>query len=510
MNIYNCINKLVSYGLVCGLIEKEDVIFVKNRLLAFLNLSGFPDSNDKDVPECKIDELEEILSGFISYGKDNGLIQGGQAACDLFDTEIMSILVPFPSVIIKKFFSLYESSPKLAADYFYKLSQDSNYIRRYRIKKDLSWKTPAPFGELDITINLSKPEKDPRDIAAAGIAKTMSYPKCLLCMENVGFAGNISHPGRGNHRVIPVTLAGEVWGMQFSPYVYYNQHCIVFSKEHRPMKICRETFVRLLDFVRQFPHYTIGSNADLPIVGGSILSHEHFQGGAYEFPMARCKIRKKFKISGFDEIDAGILNWSMSVIRLSSKNIQSLIDCSAFILEKWKNYTDEKAFIFSETEGVPHNTITPIARKKDGFFEMDLVLRNNITTEQHPLGVFHPHKELHHIKKENIGLIEVLGLAILPGRLKKELSLLEECLKTGRDFRDDEVLSPHWEWCESLKKKYDFSTVNIEQTLKKEVGLVFEKVLEDAGVFKTDDEGQKNFDRFVLNLNGQKGENSGN
>lgn len=499
MNIFNEINRLASYALATGLIEKEDLIFAKNSLLGILHLDGFENSEQAaEIPEVKPEDLEDILSNILDYAAEKGLT-GGESVVyrDLFDTKLMAVFVDRPSNITKKFFSLYEKSLKMATDWFYKLSQDSNYIRRYRVKKDLKWITKTDYGDLDITINLSKPEKDPKAIAAARNIRQSSYPECLLCKENVGYFGRVNHAARENHRIIPLKLAGEDWGFQYSPYVYYNEHCIVFNFKHTPMLICRKTFERLLDFVTQFPHYTLGSNADLPIVGGSILTHDHFQGGAYEFPMARAEVSKKFAVKGFDDVEFGIVKWPMSVIRIRGKNRGRLVELANHILEKWRAYTDEKAFIFAETDGEKHNTITPIARRRGEDYELDLVLRNNITTKEHPLGVFHPHAELHHIKKENIGLIEVMGLAVLPSRLKTELSQLAESLSQGKNLRDDETLSKHADWADELAKKYgNFKgkeTNYIEEILKTETGIVFSKVLEHAGVYKNEED----FMRFV-------------
>lgn len=505
MNIFHEVNRLAGYALATGLIEKDDLIFVKNQLLLLLHLDGFENDEEAcEIPEVKVSELEDILKNLLDYAVAHRLtLDDGVVARDLFDTRLMSLFVSKPSEVIARFRELYKKSPKEATDYFYKLSQDSDYIRRYRVCKDVKWISKTPYGDMDITINLSKPEKDPKAIAAAKQAKQVGYPKCLLCKENVGYAGRLNHAARENHRIIPLTLAGESWGFQYSPYVYYNEHCIVFNYEHTPMLISKKTFRRLLDFVSQFPHYTIGSNADLPIVGGSILSHDHFQGGAYEFPMARAPVEKEFSVRGFENVKAGVVHWPMSVIRISSANPSRLVEFAAHVLEKWRAYTDEKAFIFAETEGEKHNTLNPIARRRGDFFELDLVLRNNITTKEHPLGVYHPHGELHHIKKENIGLIEVMGLAILPGRLKKELADLNEALRGGKDISADESLSKHADWCRKLCKKYDFSLLseeNTENILKEEVGNVFSQVLEHAGVFKCNETGRKSFWRFMEEL----------
>ena len=495
------IKKLVSYGVQTGLVPQEDVIFTTNRLLELFGLDELEDS-DTDVT-MREDELEEVLSGMLDYAFEKGLMAENSIVYrDLFDTKIMSMLMPRPSEVIRRFTELYENvSPQAATDYYYKLSRDSDYIRRYRICKDQKWVTSTKYGDLDITINLSKPEKDPKAIAAAKNARQSGYPKCLLCKENEGYAGRINHPARQNHRIIPVTINNSQWGFQYSPYVYYNEHCIVFNSQHVPMKIDHAAFCKLFDFVKQFPHYFVGSNADLPIVGGSILSHDHFQGGRYEFAMAKAPVERSFTVAGYEDVKAGIVNWPMSVIRLSAADTDRIIALADVILEKWRSYTDETAFIFAETEGEPHNTITPIARKRGELYELDLVLRNNITTEEHPLGVYHPHAKLHHIKKENIGLIEVMGLAVLPARLKEEMALLKEAILTGADLRADQVLAKHADWVEEFKPKYEqIDASNIDQIIQEEIGLVFMEVLEDAGVYKRTPEGQEAFDRFVTSL----------
>lgn len=499
--IQTYIKKLVSYGVQTGLVPQEDVIFTTNRLLELFGLDELEDS-DTDVT-MREDELEEVLSGMLDYAFEKGLMAENSIVYrDLFDTKIMSMLMPRPSEVIRRFTELYENvSPQAATDYYYKLSRDSDYIRRYRICKDQKWVTSTKYGDLDITINLSKPEKDPKAIAAAKNARQSGYPKCLLCKENEGYAGRINHPARQNHRIIPVTINNSQWGFQYSPYVYYNEHCIVFNSQHVPMKIDHAAFCKLFDFVKQFPHYFVGSNADLPIVGGSILSHDHFQGGRYEFAMAKAPVERSFTVAGYEDVKAGIVNWPMSVIRLQAADTDRIIALADVILEKWRSYTDETAFIFAETEGEPHNTITPIARKRGELYELDLVLRNNITTEEHPLGVYHPHAKLHHIKKENIGLIEVMGLAVLPARLKEEMALLKEAILTGADLRADQVLAKHADWVEEFKPKYEqIDASNIDQIIQEEIGLVFMEVLEDAGVYKRTPEGQEAFDRFVTSL----------
>ncbi len=494
------IRKLVQYGLNTGLIMPEDKIYTTNRLLELFRLDELEE--EKEPVTMGEDELETVLSEMMDYAYEQGIMtQNSIVYRDLFDTKIMSLLVPRPSEVISVFWDKYEKDPKEATDYFYKLSQDTDYIRRYRIKKDQKWVASTKYGDLDITINLSKPEKDPKAIAAAKNAKQSGYPKCLLCMENEGYAGRVNHPARQNHRVIPVTINQSRWGFQYSPYVYYNEHCIVFNSEHIPMKIEHDTFCKLFDFVKQFPHYFVGSNADLPIVGGSILSHDHFQGRHYEFAMARAGVERTFKIKGFEDVEAGIVNWPMSVIRISSADSDRLVALADVILNAWRGYTDEAAFVFAETDGEPHNTIMPIARKRGDQFELDLVLRNNITTKEHPLGVYHPHAKLHHIKKENIGLIEVMGLAVLPARLKGEMERLAEAILSGADIRKDEELEKHADWVKEFLPRYNnISKENIMDILHKEIGNVFMQVLEDAGVYKRTPEGQAAFDRFTASL----------
>ena len=511
--------ELTEYGLVTGLVEPEDRRFTINRLLELFHLDELEDEvaavYAKRTPmtqESAEAALEGILNEMLDYAAEDGLMPEDTITYrDLFDTKIMSMLVPRPSEVIKKFQALYQISPKEATDYFYKLSRDTNYIRRYRIKKDQKWTADTEFGTLDITINLSKPEKDPKAIAAAKLAKQSGYPKCLLCKENEGYAGRVNHPARQNHRIIPVTINHSDWFFQYSPYVYYNEHCIVFNAEHTPMKIEKATFGKLLDFVEQFPHYFVGSNADLPIVGGSILSHDHFQGGHYEFAMAKAPVEKELVFKGFEDVKAGIVKWPMSVIRISAPQKERLIELADKILLAWRGYTDEDAFIFAETEGEPHNTITPIARKRGNDYELDLVLRNNITTEEHPLGVYHPHAKLHHIKKENIGLIEVMGLAVLPARLKDEMAALEQAILDGAEIREDEVLAKHADWVEKFLPKYGFTAGSglegeitpekLHEIIQTEIGLVFKEVLLDAGVYKCTEEGRKAFRKFVDTVN---------
>ncbi|MDF2487043.1 MAG: UTP-hexose-phosphate uridylyltransferase [Herbinix sp.] len=493
--IYDLITKLVLYAENAGLIETEDKIYAVNRLLELFELEDYQQS-EVDTEQI---ELEKILSSMLDYAYENGILKDeGIVYRDLFDTKIMGALTPPPSVVTRHFCELYQKDPRLATDYYYKFSQDTDYIRRYRIEKDIKWITKTQYGDIDITINLSKPEKDPKAIAAAKHAKQSGYPKCLLCAENVGYAGRVDHPARQNHRVIPITINHQNWGFQYSPYVYYNEHCIVFNMEHIPMQIDRTAFRKLLDFVKQFPHYFVGSNADLPIVGGSILSHDHFQGGNYEFAMAKAPVERSFTITGFEDVEVGVVNWPMSVLRLRCKDDNRLVELSDRILKKWRGYTDEAASIYAFTKDEPHNTITPIARKRGEFYEMDLALRNNLTTEEHPLGLYHPHSELHHIKKENIGLIEVMGLAILPARLKEEIGVLSEYLLEGKDIRSHELLSKHADWVDEFLPHYqELTKENIGDILKEEIGKVFCQVLEHAGVYKRTPEGQAAFDRFV-------------
>ncbi len=492
---------LVNYGIVCGLVDENDKIYTINRLLELFGVEEYeePEKEESIINPADFD-LEGLLKQMLDYAVEKGLLPDDSIVYrDLFDTKIMGNLVPRPSDVIYTFRKLYdEKGAKAATDWYYTFSQNTDYIRRYRIARDMKWKTDTEYGEMDITINLSKPEKDPKAIAAAKNAKQSGYPKCQLCMENEGYAGRVNHPARQNHRIIPIQIQGNKWGFQYSPYVYYNEHCIVFNSQHIPMKIEHNTFVKLFNFVEQFPHYFVGSNADLPIVGGSILSHDHFQGGNYEFAMAKAPVEKEFGVKGFDDVKAGIVKWPMSVIRLSAADYNRIIELADVILAKWRTYTDEAAFIFAETDGEPHNTITPIARKRGENFELDLVLRNNITTKEHPLGVYHPHAELHHIKKENIGLIEVMGLAVLPSRLKSELEMLADAILTGEDIRKNEVLEKHADWVEEFLPKYSSVTEdNVMEIIQKEVGIVFGKVLEHAGVYKRDAEGAAAFQRFI-------------
>ena len=496
MTVYEAIAALVQYGIDTGLTPECERIYTTNQLLEIMQLDDY-----EEPAETTAAPLEEILDVLLADACSRGLTPDSVVYRDLFDTKLMNALMPRPSQVREAFWKEYKESPEKATEYFYKLSQDSNYIRRYRVCKDMKWMTATEYGDLDITINLSKPEKDPKAIAAARTQKQSGYPKCLLCIQNEGYAGRVNHPARQNHRIIPITINQSQWGFQYSPYVYYNEHCIVFCGEHSPMKIDRSTFVKLFDFVGQFPHYFLGSNADLPIVGGSILTHDHFQGGHYEFAMAKAPIETPVTIPGYEDVEAGIVKWPMSVIRIRHNDRERLIDLADHILKAWRGYTDEESFIFAETDGEPHNTITPIARKKDGIFELDLVLRNNITTPEHPLGVYHPHKKLHHIKRENIGLIEVMGLAVLPSRLKGELSALKEAILAGKNLREDEVLAKHADWAEEFMASYDkIDESNIDAILQDEVGKVFAQVLEDAGVYKRTESGREGFLRFIGTL----------
>ena len=498
MEINTSIAKLVKYGLDTGLLPEEEKIYAVNQILEVLHLEEY---EEPAKLEGEI-SLEETLDELLDYAWQQGLMAENSVVYrDLFDTKLMNCLMPRPSQVIGEFWKRYEYSPREATEYYYKLSQDSNYIRRYRVCRDRKWVTKTEYGDLDITINLSKPEKDPKAIAAAKKMKQSGYPKCLLCKENEGYAGRVNHPARQNHRIIPLTINDASWGFQYSPYVYYNEHCIVFCGEHVPMKIDRTTFRKLFDFVKQFPHYFLGSNADLPIVGGSILTHDHYQGGNYEFAMAKAPVETTYVIPGYEDVEAGMVKWPMSVLRIRHADENRLIDLGEHILNVWRGYTDADAQIFAETDGEPHNTVTPIARMRDGLYELDLVLRNNITTKEHPLGLYHPHAELHHIKKENIGLIEVMGLAVLPARLKEEMECLERCLVSGEDIRGNEMIEKHADWAEEIKKKYTSITEeNVSGILQDEIGLVFAKVLEHAGVYKRTEEGKKAFERFIHSL----------
>ena len=485
------LDALIRYGLETGLVQEEDTVFVFNRLLEIMKL------DEAEAGEAVSLPLAEILSALTDDAVRRGLIEDNITARDLFDTALMGALTPWPHEVRAIFEGLYAESPRAATDWYYTFSCDTNYIRRDRIAKDLKWVYESDYGPLDITINLSKPEKDPRAIAAARLAPQAGYPKCLLCAENEGYAGRMNHPARQNHRVIPLTIDGSPWFWQYSPYVYYNEHCIVFNASHTPMKVDRAAFRKLLDFITLFPHYFVGSNADLPIVGGSILSHDHFQGGHYEFAMAKAPVEHELRFAGHEGVKAGIVRWPMSVIRLTTEDREELVALADRILGCWRAYTDEAATVFAETDGVPHNTITPIARRRGAAYELDLVLRNNLTTEACPLGLYHPHPELHHIKKENIGLIEVMGLAVLPSRLKTELAALRDAMLAGADLRADPATAPHADWAEEILRTRAFNAENAEAVLREEVGKVFMRVLEHAGVYKRDEAGRAAFLRFA-------------
>ena len=503
MDINNNIAALAQYAIDKNLIDEEERIYSINLLLDVLKIDDFSNPGVTEEVKALSQNLEENLKQILDYAVEKELIEADSVVYrDLFDTKVMNCFVPRPSEVFRVFREKYERDPKEATDYFYSLSKASDYIREYRIKKDIKWTTDSEYGPIQMTINLSKPEKDPKAIAAAGAAKQTAYPKCQLCVENEGYAGRVNHPARENHRIIPITICDKPWGFQYSPYVYYNEHCIVLNREHTPMSINRDVFVKLFDFIRQFPHYIIMTNADLPIVGGSILSHEHFQGGRHDFPMAAAKIEKEIVIPGYEDVKAGIVHWPLSVIRISSKDKDRLVELADHILTVWRGYTDEEAFIFANTDGVPHNTITPVARKNGDEYELDLTLRNNITTDERPLGVYHPRNEYHHIKKENIGGIEVMGLAILPARLKAEFEELGEYIISGKDIRSNEALEKHADWVQEFLPKYEgkINPENVNEIIKEEAGKVFVKVLEDAGVFKTTAEGRKYFDRFISAL----------
>ena len=490
------LDALIAYGRETGLVEAGDETYIFNRLLEILRLDEAEDGGEAvSLP------LAQLLGALCDDAVRRGVIEDTVTARDLFDTALMGALTPWPHEVRQRFDALYAESPRAATDWYYRFSCDTNYIRRDRIQKDLNWVYESEYGPLDVTVNLSKPEKDPRDIAAARLAPQAGYPKCQLCATNEGYAGRMNHPARQNHRLIPVTIAGAPWFLQYSPYVYYNEHCIVFNAEHTPMKIDRAAFRKLLDFITLFPHYFVGSNADLPIVGGSILSHDHFQGGRYEFAMAKAPEEQPLVFRDYDSVRAAIVKWPMSVIRLTADDPEPLIDLADKILRAWRGYTDEAAVILSETDGVPHNTITPIARRRGESYQLDLVLRNNLTTEEYPLGLYHPHQELHHIKKENIGLIEVMGLAVLPSRLKGELSALREAMLAGSDLRADPALAAHADWAETILRTRDFNAENAEAVLREEVGKVFMHVLEHAGVYKRTPEGRAAFLRFIDHVN---------
>ena len=486
------IGELAEYGVRTGLIPESERNYSINLLLDIFHEDAY------EANETKGEELEDILKGLLDIAVDKGLIEDSIVNRDLFDTRLMNAITPRPGEVIRKYQELFARSPKDATDWFYKFCGDSDYIRRYRAKKDVKWTVDTDFGVLDITINLAKPEKDPKAIAAAAKMAQSSYPKCQLCVENMGYAGRLNHPARQTLRIMPITINGSEWGFQYSPYGYYNEHCILLNGEHVPMAINEDCFKKMFDFISQYPHYMIGSNADLPIVGGSILSHDHYQGGNYEFAMAKAPIEKAFKFKGFEDVEAGIVKWPMSVIRLRCADHKRLTQLSSKILASWRAYTDEAAFVFAETDGVPHNTITPIARKKGDSFEIDLVLRNNITTDEHPMGVYHPHKQYHHIKKENIGLIEVMGLAILPSRLVSELEAVKNAILNNDDLRASELTASHADWVEEFLPNHpEFNADNAMDIIKEETGKVFLHVLEDAGVYKCTPEGREAFMRFL-------------
>ena len=496
--LYENIRHLVDYGIRTGLTPECERIYTTNLLLDLFHEDNY---EEPEAVAYGSPDLETILANLLNIAVERGIIEDNVVYRDLFDTKLMNCLLPRPAQVQAAFWEKYAISPEKATDYYYKFSQDSDYIRRYRVAKDLKWKVDSPYGEIDITINLSKPEKDPKAIAAARNAAASSYPKCQLCMENEGYAGRVNHPARENHRIIPNTNNQSNWGFQYSPYVYYNEHCIVFNGEHVPMKIDRAAFTKLFDFIKLFPHYFLGSNADLPIVGGSILSHDHFQGGHYTFAMAKAKIELPVTIPGYEDVEAGIVKWPLSVLRIRSKDTSRLIDLAEHVLNCWRSYTDEDAFIYAETNGEPHNTITPIARKNGDTYELDLTLRNNITTDEHPLGVYHPHAQYHHIKKENIGLIEVMGLAVLPSRLKEELELLADYIVNDKDIRSNKKIEKHADWVEEFLPTYDNITKeNVMEILQKEVGNVFTHVLEDAGVYKCTEQGRADFLKFIHTL----------
>lgn len=497
--LYENIKKLVEYGIQTGLTPECERIYTTNLLLELFQEDSY---EDVEIDRSSI-ELETVLEGLLDEAVKRGIIEDSIGFRDLFDTKIMNCLVPRPAQVQKTFAEKYEESPETATEYFYKLSQDSNYIRRYRVKKDMKWKVDSPYGEIDITINLSKPEKDPKAIAAARNAKNTAYPKCQLCMENEGYAGRVNHPARQNHRIIPITINDSNWGFQYSPYVYYNEHCIVFSGEHEPMKLTKNSIERLVEFTEVLPHYFIGSNADLPIVGGSILTHDHYQGGRHEFPMEKAKVEKYYESSKYKNLEIGIVKWPMSVVRIKGKDKNEVINATMDMFEAWKKYSDEENEILAFTGDTPHNTVTPIARRKGEAFEIDIVLRNNRASEEHPDGIFHPHKELHHIKKENIGLIEVMGLAVLPGRLEKELDIIANILCGEISYnrekaQNNEEINKHIPWIEKmLSENLSLNYLEAKELIKKEVGIIFSRVLEDAGVFKRNEKGQEGFNKFL-------------
>jgi UDPglucose--hexose-1-phosphate uridylyltransferase len=504
MSITKDIESLIIYGLKKSLIKNEDQIYIRNSILDILRIKDYEEVNEEErklLEEKNFNSPTEILNNLLNYAYENNILESNSPVYrDLLDTKIMGALMPRPSEVIREFDKKYETFKISATDYFYKLSRDCDYVRTDRISQNIIWKTSTEYGNLDMTINLSKPEKDPKAIAAAKNLPEAKYPTCLLCIGNVGYSGRINHPARQNLRVIPLNLRNEKWYLQYSPYSYYNEHCIVFSGKHEPMEITNKTFDRLLEFVEKFPHYFLGSNADLPIVGGSILTHDHYQGGFYEFPMNNAKSLYKFNLNNYENIELAIVKWPLTVLRLKSKDKNKLSELANKILNHWRNYTDKASDIFSETDGVVHNTITPIARRENELYVLDLVLRNNKTSIEHPDGIFHPHKELHHIKKENIGLIEVLGLAVLPARLKDEMELLKDYLLGKKhNIYEDEVMKIHLDWYEELKSSYlDINQNNVDKIIKDEIGKIFSKVLEHCGVLKLND--IKAIERYINNL----------
>ncbi|MBQ0027024.1 MAG: UDP-glucose--hexose-1-phosphate uridylyltransferase [Lachnospiraceae bacterium] len=494
-DLYRLIGELVEYGINTGLLPEIEKNYAINLLIDIYHEDNY------EVTELSDEPLEDILKGLLDIAVQRGYIEDNNVARDLFDTRLMNTITPRPAQVISRYQELFAESPEKATDWFYKFCKDTDYIRRYRAVKDIRWTYNSDYGQIDVTINLAKPEKDPKAIAAAAKAGAGNYPKCQLCVENMGYAGRMNHPARQTHRIMPITINGSAWGFQYSPYGYYNEHCILLNGEHVPMAINEACFRKMFDFIKQYPHYIIGSNADLPIVGGSILAHDHYQGGKYDFAMAKAEYEKTFVINGYEDVEAGIVKWPMSVIRLKCEDTSRLIELSTKILNAWRDYTDEEAFVFAKTGDTPHNTITPIARKKDGRFEIDLVLRNNITTDEHPMGVYHPHAKYHHIKKENIGLIEVMGLAILPSRLVGELDMVAEYILAGKDLRTNEITEKHADWVDEFIGNYsNINNDNVMDILKDEVGKVFAHVLEDAGVYKSTEEGREDFMRFINTL----------
>ena len=496
MSIETDLNRLINYGIKNDLMKRDDIDDVANKLLDLLQIKSFSYVKMTDTNN----DISAILDNILSYAKNVGLLATDTIdEYDLFDTKVMGCLMPRPSEVNTKFETLYKLEPKKATDYFYQLSRASNYIRTARIEKDKQWKVKTSYGKIDLTINLSKPEKDPKTIAQAKLIPNGGYPKCLLCKENVGYAGHLAHPARQNHRIVPVTLLDEQWYLQYSPYVYYNEHCIVLKREHEPMEISRLTFERLLEFIAQFKHYFVGSNADLPIVGGSILTHDHFQGGAYEFAMDRAEVLQKFKIPCFPQVGIELLNWPLTTLRLKGEDVEGIADLAEHVLNTWRAYSDPSCDIYAMTGEVPHNTITPIARFREGYYELDLVLRNNRTSDEHPNGIFHPHQKYHHLKKENIGLIEVMGLAILPGRLLLELDILKQALiACDVEILLSSKLDKHQVWFLELREQsIGLDEKEVEELIQQDVGLKFAEILACCGVYKLDEAGLSGIHRFV-------------